>query len=204
MQPNNRFATQLPILSFAFFLSGGAGLIYQVAWQRILFSAFGIDLVSVTVIVSAFMLGLGIGAIAGGRIVDRHPSHALLLFALSEASIGIFGFLSPFVLRWASDAFYDQSIFVIGVVNYLLVLIPTSLMGATLPILIVHLTRTWRNVGRSTGWLYSINTVGAMFGALVTSFILFNYVGLNAVIYMAACINILVAATVYFLLSSEQ
>ena len=192
MQPNNRFATQLPILSFAFFLSGGAGLIYQVAWQRILFSAFGIDLVSVTVIVSAFMLGLGIGAIAGGRIVDRHPSHALLLF------------LSPFVLRWASDAFYDQSIFVIGVVNFLLVLIPTSLMGATLPILIVHLTRTWRNVGRSTGWLYSINTVGAMFGALVTSFILFNYVGLNAVIYMAACINILVAATVYFLLSSEQ
>ena len=204
MQPNNRFATQLPILSFAFFLSGGAGLIYQVAWQRILFSAFGIDLVSVTVIVSAFMLGLGIGAIAGGRSVDRHPSHALLLFALSEASIGIFGFLSPFVLRWASDAFYDQSIFVIGVVNFLLVLIPTSLMGATLPILIVHLTRTWRNVGRSTGWLYSINTVGAMFGALVTSFILFNYVGLNAVIYMAACINILVAATVYFLLSSEQ
>lgn len=204
MQTGNRFAAQLPILSFAFFLSGGAGLIYQVAWQRILFSAFGIDLVSVTVIVSAFMLGLGIGAIAGGRIVDRHPGHALLLFALSEASIGIFGFLSPMVLRWASDTFYDQSIFVIGVINFLLVLIPTSLMGATLPILIVHLTRTWGNVGRSTGWLYSINTVGAMVGALVTSFILFNYVGLNAVIYMAACINVLVAATVYFLLSGKQ
>ena len=177
MQTNNRFATQLPILSFAFFLSGGAGLIYQVAWQRILFSAFGID---------------------------RHPGHALLLFALSEASIGIFGFLSPSVLRWASDTFYDQSIFVIGMINFLLVLIPTSLMGATLPILIVHLTRTWGNVGRSTGWLYSINTVGAMFGALATSFILFNFVGLNAVIYMAACINILVAATVYFLLSAKQ
>lgn len=204
MSSSSRFSSQLPILSFAFFLSGGAGLIYQVAWQRVLFSAFGIDLVSVTVIVSAFMLGLGIGAIAGGRIVDRHPSRALLLFALSEASIGVFGFLSPFVLRWASDAFYDQSIFVIGIVNFLLVLIPTSLMGATLPILIVHLTRTWGNVGRSTGWLYSINTVGAMVGALVTSFILFNYVGLNAVIFLAACINILVAATVYFMLSGKQ
>ena len=48
----NKPIAQLPLLSFAFFLSGGAGLIYQVAWQRILFSAFGIDLVSVTVIVS--------------------------------------------------------------------------------------------------------------------------------------------------------
>ncbi len=197
-------STQLSVLSFAFFLSGGAGLIYQVAWQRILFSAFGIDLVSVTVIVSAFMLGLGIGAIAGGRIVDRFPQHALLLFALSEASIGVFGFLSPLVLHWASDAFYAQPIAVIGLVNFLLVLIPTSLMGATLPILIVHLTRTWGNVGRSTGWLYSINTVGAMVGALVTSFVLFNYVGLNAVIYIAACINMLVAATVYFLLSGKS
>ena len=200
----NKPIAQLPLLSFAFFLSGGAGLIYQVAWQRILFSAFGIDLVSVTVIVSAFMLGLGIGAIAGGQIVDRHPQHALLLFALSEATIGIFGFSSPAVLHWASDAFFDQSYLVIGIVNFLLVLIPTSLMGATLPILIVHLTRTWGNVGQSTGWLYSVNTIGAMVGALVTSFILFNYIGLNAVIYIAASINILVAASVYFLLSGRK
>ena len=200
----NKPIAQLPLLSFAFFLSGGAGLIYQVAWQRILFSAFGIDLVSVTVIVSAFMLGLGIGAIAGGQIVDRHPQHALLLFALSEATIGVFGFSSPAVLYWASDAFFDQSYLVIGIVNFLLVLIPTSLMGATLPILIVHLTRTWGNDGQSTGWLYSVNTVGAMDGALVTSFVLFNFIGLNAVIYIAATINILVAASVYFLLSDRK
>lgn len=203
MTSNNKIS-QLPLLSFAFFLSGGAGLIYQVAWQRILFSAFGIDLVSVTVIVSAFMLGLGLGAIAGGQIVDRHPKQALLLFALSEATIGVFGFCSPAVLQWASDAFFDQSYLVIGIVNFLLVLIPTSLMGATLPILIVHLTRTWGNVGQSTGWLYSVNTVGAMVGALVTSFVLFNYIGLNAVIYIAATINILVAASVYFLLSGKK
>ena len=108
------------------------------------------------------------------------------------------------MLHWASDAFFDQSYLVIGIVNFLLVLIPTSLMGATLPILIVHLTRTWGNVGQSTGWLYSVNTIGAMVGALVTSFILFNYIGLNAVIYIAASINILVAASVYFLLSGRK
>ena len=200
---NVKFLPQLSILGFAFFLSGAAGLIYQIAWQRILFSAFGTDLVSISVIVSAFMLGLGIGAIAGGRIVDRYPGNALVLFTLSEAGIGVFGFFSPAVLTWASDAFFKQSVFVIGLVNFLLVLVPTSLMGASLPVLIVHLSQSWNNVGRSTGWLYSINTIGAMVGALVTSFILLNYIGLNAVIYIAACINIMVALTVYLLLRQK-
>lgn len=72
-----------------FFMSGFAALIYQIAWQRILFTAFGVDLESITIIIAVFMAGLGIGAYFGGRIADKFPKHIILVFALTEIGIGI-------------------------------------------------------------------------------------------------------------------
>ncbi len=60
-----------PVLLAVFFVSGGSALIYQVAWQRLLFSAFGVDIESITIVVSTFMLGLGCGALLGGQAADR-------------------------------------------------------------------------------------------------------------------------------------
>ena len=82
------------LLLTLFFLSGFAALLYQVVWQRVLFSVYGIDITSVTVVVTVFMLGLGVGSLVGGALSERMRSRALLLFALLEAGIGIFGFFS--------------------------------------------------------------------------------------------------------------
>lgn len=185
------------VLSILFFISGGAGLIYQVAWQRVLYTAFGSDIESVSIIVAAFMSGLGLGALTGGKLADLLPKHTLPLFCLCELGIGCYGFLSYLLMKTAGDVFISFSLFVIAAVNFLLVIIPALLMGATLPILITYTVKRWDNVGRATGHLYAINTLGATIGAFITGFILFNYFTLHEVIYFAALLNIFVAITTY-------
>lgn len=185
--------TPVRFLTALFFASGSAGLLYQVAWQRLLFAAFGVDLESVTIVVSAFMLGLGCGALAGGWLADRWPGRTLALFAGAEAGIGLFGLVSPWVIHAAGDQFVGASLPVVAAANFLVVLVPASLMGATLPILIAHVARGWSSVGRATGHLYAANTLGAGVGVFALAFVLFAYLPLNGAIYLAASINLGVA-----------
>ena len=90
-QPQQKMLSNLAGI---FFISGLSALIYQVCWQRLLFTGFGVDLTSITVIVSAFMAGLGVGAFFGGRIADKYPQNIILIFCLIELGIGCFGFFS--------------------------------------------------------------------------------------------------------------
>lgn len=195
--------SRLSLLGLAFLCSGAAGLIYQVAWQRLLFANFGVDLISVCIIVSTFMLGLGLGALAGGWLGDRFPAATLKFFVLCEVAIGLFGLVSPFLIRalgiWLSDASFAVS----GLANFLLMLIPTFFMGATLPVLIAHLVRVWHNVGAATGHLYALNTLGAMLGCSLTAFWLFHFIELDQTIYLAAAINFSVAGVVGFSFRAE-
>jgi predicted membrane-bound spermidine synthase len=186
------------LLSSLFFASGVAALVYQVAWQRILFAAFGADLESVTIVVAAFMLGLGLGALLGGWAADLWPKRRLTLFALSEAGIGLFGLCSPALLFWAGERFALWPLAGIAMVNFLLVLIPTLLMGATLPILIAYVAQIWRHVGSATGHLYAINTLGAAMGSLIAGFWLFRHLTLNEAIWVAACINLCAAVLAFW------
>ncbi|MDN8618768.1 fused MFS/spermidine synthase [Variovorax ginsengisoli] len=176
-----------------FFVSGVAALVYQLCWQRLLFSAFGVDIDSVTIIVSVFMLGLGLGALVGGRLADHRPAWALRYFAIAELGIGTFGLFSPALIRATGDAFVGASQWQIVVVNFLLLLFPTCLMGATLPILVAHVTRIWGNVGKSIGLLYQVNTLGAAFGVAIVGFLWFLLFDLDGAIRMAASLNILVS-----------
>jgi predicted membrane-bound spermidine synthase len=185
-------------LVLLFTLSGAAALIYQVCWQRLLFEAFGVDMESVTIIVSTFMLGLGAGALAGGQLADRLPRRLLEMFALIELAIAVFGIASPWLIRIVGAATMQQSLGVIAAVNFLLLLIPTMLMGATLPILVTYLVRHYRNIGVSIGLLYFANTLGAAFGAALTGMVVLYYLGLAATIHLAAALNLAVSASVWF------
>jgi predicted MFS family arabinose efflux permease len=78
------------LLSHLFFFSGMPALIYQIVWQRVLFAIYGVNAESVAVIVSAFMLGLGLGSLAGGRLSSRFPRHGILIFGLAELGIALF------------------------------------------------------------------------------------------------------------------
>lgn len=179
-----------------FFASGTAALIYQVCWQRLLFGSFGVDMDSITIIVSTFMLGLGLGALAGGALADRFPGRILALFAGAEFGIALFGLASPQLIPWAGELFVAAPRPVVAIVNFVLVGLPATLMGATLPMLIAHVYRSERNIGVSTGQLYFMNTLGAAIGAGVTGFVMFHHLTLDQAIYVAAAINIAVGAGV--------
>ena len=86
-------------LLLLFFLSGSTALIYQVIWQKLLFTAFGVDLQSTAIVVSTFMLGLGLGALLGGQFAEKYPNSQLLFFVFVEVGIGLFGFISYDVIR---------------------------------------------------------------------------------------------------------
>lgn len=179
-----------------FALSGIAALVYQVCWQRLLFTAFGVDIESITVIVSAFMLGLGLGALVGGYLADRFPDRILLLFMLFESGIGIFGVVSPLLISFVAARFLMADHFVTGVVTFALLLFPTTLMGGTLPMLVVHFHKTFGHVGISVGKLYFVNTMGASVGSFLVGFIFFPVLTLNQTIWLSANLNFLVVILV--------
>jgi len=182
-----------------FTVSGVAALVYQVCWQRLLFVAFGVDIESITIIVSAFMLGMGIGSLIGGELADRFPDRIMGLFALTELCIGTFGYFSPWLISTIGARTIQGSTFGIAATNFLLLLFPTTLMGATLPMLVAHIMQIYRNVGVSIGLLYFVNTMGAAIGAAATGFLCFYYLDLNTTIYMAAFLNILVSTMAWIM-----
>jgi predicted membrane-bound spermidine synthase len=188
------------LLVFLFMISGTAALIYQICWQRLLFEGFGVDIESVTIVVSTFMLGLGLGALAGGEIADRFPNRVIPVFATIELATGAFGVCSPHLIRAVSAAAVNGSLATIAAVNFGLLLIPTTLMGATLPVLVTHVIHRYGNLGVSVGVLYFANTLGAAFGAGFTGFVALYYFGLTSTIYIAAALNAAVGATVWFAL----
>ena len=181
-----------------FFLSGIAALVYQVCWQRMLFVAFGVDIESVTIIVSTFMFGLGVGALIGGDLADRFPKHLLTMFSIIELTIGVFGFLSHTLIPAVGAIAIQGSLPTMALVNFFLLLVPTTMMGATLPILVAYVVRSYKSIGVSIGLLYFVNTLGAALGAASTGLVSFYFFGLTATIYAAATLNVLVSAVVWF------
>ncbi|NNP77199.1 hypothetical protein A7P54_12330 [Acinetobacter sp. Ac_3412] len=189
----------LSSLAAIFFVSGFSALIYQVCWQRLLFTGFGVDLTSITVIVSVFMAGLGVGAYWGGRIADYFNSKIIVIFCLVELSIGIFGLCSYYFIYTIQELLIYNSLSVLTLVTFLLLFFPTFLMGVTLPLLTSFFNQYIRNIGQSIGLLYFYNTLGAAFGALSTGFLLFNNLTLAQTIYLAASLNISISVLVFIL-----
>lgn len=196
---NYKFKT----IKIVFFMSGIAALIYQIAWQRMLFTAFGVDLESITIIIAVFMAGLGIGAYYGGRIADYLPDYIILLFALIEVGIGTFGFMSPFLIEFVKELFLHADIVTVAFANFILLLFPTFLMGTTLPLLTQYLNKYINNVGDNIGWLYFTNTLGAASACLLTGFLLFNYFTLIEVIYFSVAINYTIAVIIFIRYKSK-
>jgi spermidine synthase len=177
-----------------FFISGMPALIYQLAWQRALFRIFGTSMDSVTVIVTAFMLGLGVGSLAGSWLAQRRPVPALLIVTGIELAIGCFGLSSLALFAHVDPLVQGLTLAGRALTIVALIFVPTALMGATLPLLIDHMVRRLGNVGLSTGILYRINALGAVVGCGLCGLLLFPFLGLQASVLCAAGFNLLVAA----------
>ncbi|MBP6900587.1 MAG: hypothetical protein KBC73_10890 [Burkholderiaceae bacterium] len=183
-------------IAVAFFLSGAAALIYQVVWQRLLFVVVGVDIESVTIVVSTFMAGLGLGALLGGWLADALPAQVLRLFCAAEALIGLFGWFSADLILGLGETFAGLSRPAAAGLSFGLLLLPTMAMGATLPMLVAESFRRSRNIGVSTGTLYVINTAGAALGAAAVGLVLLYWLDLRQTVQLAALLNLGASAVV--------
>jgi spermidine synthase len=185
---------QTRILCVLFFFSGAPALIYQLTWQRALFLIFGVNIESVTIVVTAFMLGLGIGSLAGGWLSKQRAVPLLLLLAAIEFLTGAFGLMSLTLFDKVGDFTIGLSLPATAAAALALVIVPTLLMGATLPLLVGHLARRLGNIGSAVGTLYYVNTLGAGAACLVAALLLFPFLGMSGSIYVAVAMNGAVAA----------
>ena len=188
-----------------FFFSGVSSLVYQVVWARMLTVVFGTTLLATSTVLSAFMAGLALGSYVLGRYIDR-CKHPLRVFAALEVGIGLFALFFPSISANLGNAygalvglqgnFYLFSLARFGLC-FALLLIPTALMGGTLPVMAKFAVRRLGRLGGRVGQLYAINTLGAVVGVLAATFGLMEGLGLRGTTQAIAAVNFLVAGAAW-------
>src|SRR5690242_18534244 len=187
-----------------FFISGFPALIYQIVWQRALFTIYGVNVESITVVVTAFMTGLGLGSLIGGMVSRSSRIPLLVAFAVIEVSIGAFGYFSLSVFERVGSLTLSATAIATFIASFFLVLFPTVLMGATLPLLVAHLVQRSGNVGRSVGILYFANTLGSAVACFVAPLWLLGALGMQASVSVGCVMNLLVAACAFAFLPADR
>ncbi len=193
------------LLLACFALSGLAALVYETAWTQQFTLVFGTSELAVATVLAAYMAGLMLGAAVAGSRVDR-MRRPLAVYALLELGIA----LSALAVPWALGIATRLQVALLGglevppeagsltsalfylVASFVILLIPTGLMGATLPLLARYAIRSDDEIGQRVGLLYTANTVGAAAGTLLAAFLLLPRLGLARTVWVAVAVNVLV------------
>jgi spermidine synthase len=192
----------VPLL-LLFFLSGVSALVYQVLWMRLLALVFGVTVHAASTVLAAFMTGLALGSAVAGRLSDR-VARPLAVFAVAEALVAIAALATPLGLT-AVEALYvrvypalnDWPVlvgFVRLLLSFAVLVVPTTLMGATLPLVVKSSLARGTILGRQVSLLYACNTAGAVVGTLVAGIWMIPQLGISWAFRIAAAINLAVAA----------
>jgi spermidine synthase len=186
-----------------FFLSGLTSLVYEVIWVRNFGLVFGVTTYAVSTVLAAFFAGLALGSYVAGRLIDRTRVHPLVIYGAMEAIIGAYALLLPAFLRLVESTYptvyarlaEDFSLFTLFrfIVCFALLAIPTTLMGATLPILSKLMVDREDVLGLKVGHLYAVNTFGAVTGTFLAGFLLVKLLGVPNTTLAAAIGNFLLA-----------
>lgn len=197
----------IPIF-WLFTISGATGLIYEILWRRSLMLVLGGSMWATAIVLSAFMAGLGLGAIVIGRLGDR-LENPLRWYGLAEMAIGAYALLFPLICRLLRLA-HDGAFLMLEArplwfrssalsATFLVLLPPTLLMGGTFPLLVRHCLRLRRSVGRGVRDLYLFNTMGAVAGTILAGFFLIRLWGMAATAIVTAILNLAVGAVAVWL-----
>ncbi len=188
----------VPIL---FFLSGLTALLYQMVWMRELILVFGASMFAISTLLTAFMGGLALGSWFFGKRADQY-SNPLKTYGVLELGIGVYAFVVPVLfsslvpIYQSLAALFDFSFYAFSLVRFvlavLILLLPTALMGGTLPVL-AQRYKNRATVGEGVGLLYAFNTLGAVAGVLSAGFILLPKFGLQKTTLLAAALNGVIA-----------
>ena len=193
-----------PIVWLIFILSGASGLIYEVIWMRQLTLIFGSTVFATSTVLTAFMAGLALGSYYFGRKIDESTQSPLRIYAFLEAGIGAFCLVWPLILsalgalyvlihRNITAEFYTLSL-IRFVLTFGVLLIPSTLMGGTLPVLTRFFVKRLEQLGTNIGILYALNTFGAVVGTVAAGFFLIEALGVRWTIGVGIIINFGVAA----------
>jgi len=197
------------LILIAFVFSGAAALIYEVTWTRPLQFVLGSTIYTTSIIFAAFMAGLSLGSIIISKFVDK-IKNLPRAYALMELSIGIYGALLllifnllPRLYRFIFTLHENFYLFELSqfLLTFLVLLIPTTLMGATFPIIVKFYTK--EKIGKGIGEIYSANNIGAIIGSFSAGFLLIPLLGIKASIILAAIINIVIAIFILFVVSKN-
>lgn len=203
----------LALLVF-FFFSGAAALAYEVIWIRLLSLTLSITVYALTTVLCAYMSGLAIGSAISARIADR-VERPMRGFGLIEIGIGLSGLAVPFLLTQAlppifvavHDGLGGQGAVFAGLrflLAFLVLLLPTTLMGITLPLLSRAVIDEEGSVGLGAGALYASNTLGAVAGCVLAGFILIPELGLWSTSVTAALVNLSIGAMALYMGRDES
>jgi spermidine synthase len=190
------------LLAALFFVSGISGLVYQSLWLRMLSLVFGVTVYAASTVLASFMAGLALGTLVAGRLTTR-IRRPLAWFGATELGIGILALLTPWALSlagqlWiAMQARLPDQLWALTVARFfcslVILIVPTMLMGATLPLVVRSSLANGALAGPWVGALYAANTAGAITGALLAGFVLIGGVGIARSFQLAAMLNTLVA-----------
>ena len=187
-----------------FFLSGLSGLIYEILWTRMMVKIIGSAPFAVSIILTIFMGGLGLGSYLAGRIIDRlqQPLALVKLYGLLELLIGAYALLIPLLLPTFKplqtifyNGLYDRFIvyhLVTFMISAIILGLPVICMGATLPILCRFYVANLTHLGTHAGRLYGVNTIGAALGSLVCGFWLISLWGVSGTLAAAVAVNFMI------------
>jgi spermidine synthase len=188
-----------------FFASGFAGLAYEICWIRKASLVFGATTFAVSTVIGVFFAGLALGSYVFGRYSQR-TLRPLKVYAVLEISLGGIALLNPALFYWADDfygLFYPSMAHSFALLSFirfifiaLLILPPTFLMGATLPLFCRQYVVNEKKISLSVGLLYGLNTLGAAIGCMACGFYLIPHLGVNKTIWLGAVLNILIGLTV--------
>jgi spermidine synthase len=194
------------LIPFLFFISGATALVYELIWSKYLSLIFGSTVYAQTAVLSTFMLGLALGSWLIGKLVTR-TSSPLKLYGGLELLIGVYGFCFPMIYHSADQVFihlgqavYDQPnklLLLKIILSVFLLIIPTLLMGGTLPAISHWLQTIHAQASQKSTWFYAINTLGAVTGTAFAGFLLIRHLGLGMTNWFAAVANCLVGLAAF-------
>jgi len=192
-----------PLILLFLLLSGSCGLIYEIVWMKMLTLVIGNTVFAITTVLTAFMGGLALGSFLAGRFIDKIKD-PLRTYGILEGGIGAYALLLPLFIAGTEPLFriiyqgINPSFYTFSLLRFvvcgIILLIPTTLMGATLPVLSKHFVERQSHVGWNVGLLYGVNTFGAVLGSFAAGFILIPTLGITWTIYLAALLNLLICA----------
>jgi spermidine synthase len=211
--PNNYSRSTIVLIGLCFVLSGATGLIYEVLWARMLGLVFGATTLAVSTVLAAFMGGLALGSALAGRFAQRIRK-PLSVYGSMEILIALYALLVPLFFRWIDHVYaliwqqLQPGYFTFSLWRFLLsgvvLLVPTTLMGATLPVLAAALIRSSERDSNSVTRLYACNLAGAILGTLGAGFVLLPWLGVRTTIAVAAALNVIVGAIAILLQRRAQ